>query len=91
MLSRIFRLKTGPLIAKRGPSLCFASCEQVSPSQGAAPAGGAAHPHEFLNRLPDSNLEFGKYAKGERKLELYPDRNGFFGFIKFMNALRKRR
>jgi superfamily I DNA/RNA helicase len=29
-------------------------------------AGGAARPHQFLDQLPDANLEFSKYTKGNR-------------------------
>jgi superfamily I DNA/RNA helicase len=54
-------------------------------------AGGATHPPAFLDHLPDGNVEFSKYMKGERKLVGLRDRNEFLTYLKGLNVLGARR
>jgi superfamily I DNA/RNA helicase len=44
-------------------------------------AGGATGPHHYLDRLPDANLEFSKYAKGNRTQEMLRGRTGFARYL----------
>jgi superfamily I DNA/RNA helicase len=53
-------------------------------------AGGAAHPHEFLNQLPDGHLEFSKYMKGEHVQVAFQDRNQFFRYVRSLNDQGRR-
>jgi hypothetical protein len=47
-------------------------------------AGGAARPHDYLNALPDENLEFSKYTKGNRTLTVFGRRNDLIGYLEFL-------
>jgi superfamily I DNA/RNA helicase len=53
-------------------------------------AGGAASAHEFLQRLPDENLEFSRYLKGGRKQEKFPGRRGWGDYLAYLNQLGRR-
>jgi superfamily I DNA/RNA helicase len=54
-------------------------------------AGGAAHPHDFLDTLPDANLEFSKYTKGERVQTAFEGRGAFRDFLRYLNRQQRRR
>jgi superfamily I DNA/RNA helicase len=54
-------------------------------------AGGAAHPHDFLDSLPDTNLEFSKYTKGERVQTGFGSRAAFRDYLRYLNRQRRRR
>lgn len=54
-------------------------------------AGGAVRPHAFLDHLPDTNLEFSKYMKGERKRVAFQNRSEFLGYLKSLNSQGRRR
>ncbi len=45
-------------------------------------AGGAAGPHEFLQRLPDGNLEFSRYTKGKRNQEKFSGRRKLIEYLR---------
>ena len=47
-------------------SACLHVTTETANLMIALKAGGAAHAHEYLNDLPDANLEFSKYTKGDR-------------------------
>lgn len=54
-------------------------------------AGGAAYAHDFLDSLPDANLEFSKYTKGERQQTAFNSRGAFRDFLRYLNKQRSRR
>lgn len=47
-------------------------------------AGGAARPHEYLDDLPDENLEFSKYTKGNGTLTVYSGRRELRGYLDYL-------
>jgi superfamily I DNA/RNA helicase len=53
-------------------------------------AGGATGSHAFLDRLPDANLEFSRYTKGNRTQEMFDSRNKFLGYLQYLNAQSRR-
>ncbi|MBI4090732.1 MAG: UvrD-helicase domain-containing protein [Candidatus Komeilibacteria bacterium] len=54
-------------------------------------AGGSVRPHKFLDQLPDANLDFSRYAKGERKQTAFGSRNEFLGYLQYLNTQHRRR
>src|SRR5262249_5676352 len=54
-------------------------------------AGGAAIPHVFLDHLPDCDLQFSRYTKGNRKQVPFGERNQFLGYLASLNNQRRRR
>jgi superfamily I DNA/RNA helicase len=44
-------------------------------------ASGAARPHAYLDALPDENLEFSKYTKGDRTLKMFGGRKDLIGYL----------
>ena len=54
-------------------------------------AGGAASPHDFLNHLPDGNVEFSKYTKGNRTREALDGRRGFIRYLQTLSTQGQRR
>jgi superfamily I DNA/RNA helicase len=49
-------------------------------------AGGAAGPHQYIDGLPDANLQFSKYAKGDRALKLLPGRAAFLKYLRSLGT-----
>jgi superfamily I DNA/RNA helicase len=49
-------------------------------------AGGATGPHQFLGHLPDANLEFSKYAKGDRVQKILSGRARLLKHLKDLGA-----
>ena len=54
-------------------------------------AGGAVRPHEYLDNLPDENLEFSKYTKGNGTLTLLNSRGELKGFFEYIAKQTRRR
>jgi superfamily I DNA/RNA helicase len=54
-------------------------------------AGGAAGPHEFLDHLPDTNLEFSRYKKGNRTQTVLDSRKAFLDHLSYLNTQHRRR
>ena len=54
-------------------------------------AGGAKRAHDFLSHLPDQNVDFTKYTKGNRTQEALHGRRGFLRYLESLNTQRKRR
>ena len=52
-------------------------------------AGGAACPHGFLDNLPDVNLEFSKYTKGNQTLTVFGGRGELIGYLQFLASRRR--
>ena len=53
--------------------------------------GGAQSAHDFLSYLPDQNLDFTKYTKGNRTQEALDGRRGFLRYLESLNTQRNRR
>jgi len=53
-------------------------------------AGGAARAHKFLDQMPDDNVEFSRYAKGERKQTILDGRNAFRDHLGYLNRQHRR-
>jgi superfamily I DNA/RNA helicase len=54
-------------------------------------AGGAARAHKFLDQLPDSNVEFSRYAKGKRVQTALNSRRAFRDHLDYLNTQHRRR
>lgn len=55
-------------------------------------AGGATRPHNYLNGLPDENLEFSKYTKTSQTLTAFGGRGDLIGYLEFLvRQVRRRR
>jgi superfamily I DNA/RNA helicase len=54
-------------------------------------AGGATRPHDYLDHLPDANLEFFGYKKGERARVPFDGRTGFVQYLKNLRNVGRRR
>ena len=54
-------------------------------------AGGAARPHDYLDALPDENLEFSKYTKGGRTLTVLGSRIDLKVYLEFLARQVRRR
>jgi superfamily I DNA/RNA helicase len=54
-------------------------------------AGGANCPHDYLNYLPDANLEFAAYKKGERVRVSFGDRMAFRQYLRNLHKIGRRR
>jgi superfamily I DNA/RNA helicase len=54
-------------------------------------AGGAVRPHEYLDSLPDTNVEYSKYTKGERAQTQFARKDEYLGFLRFLNRQTRRR
>jgi len=49
-------------------------------------AGGAGSPHQYLNALPNANLEFAKYAKGTRTRTAFGGRAAFLRYLRILST-----
>lgn len=54
-------------------------------------AGGAARAHKFLDQMPDANVEFSRYAKGERRQTALDGRKAFRDHLGYLNTQHRRR
>ncbi len=54
-------------------------------------AGGATRPHDFLQRLPDANLQFSRYTKRTRTTERMAGRRALIDYLQNLNAQARRR
>lgn len=55
-------------------------------------SGGATRPHNYLNDLPDENLEFSKYTKTSQTLTAFDGRGDLIGYLEFLvRQVRRRR
>jgi superfamily I DNA/RNA helicase len=54
-------------------------------------AGGAARTHDFLDNLPDDNLEFSKYTKGDQTLTVFSGRRDLVLYLQYLASQVSRR
>ena len=54
-------------------------------------AGGATRPHQFLGQLPDANLEFSKYTKGNRTQTRVATRMDLIQYLQELGRQSRRR
>lgn len=54
-------------------------------------AGGATRPHDFLAQLPDANLEFSRYTKGNRTQTRIGARRDLIQYLQNLGAQGRRR
>lgn len=54
-------------------------------------AGGAARPHQFLDQLPNANLEFSKYTKGNRTQSRVNTRMELIQYLRNLGTQGRRR
>jgi superfamily I DNA/RNA helicase len=53
-------------------------------------AGGAKCPHDYLARLPDANLEFSRYTKGNRTQEVLASRADLARYLQRLDRSKRR-
>jgi len=53
-------------------------------------SGGATSVHDFLTNLPDQNLEFSKYTKGNRTQNVLAGRERLISFLQYLNTQTQR-
>jgi superfamily I DNA/RNA helicase len=54
-------------------------------------SGGASGPSDYLDHLPNVNLEFSKYTKSDRTRTALPNREAYVQYFKNLDARRFRR
>jgi ATP-dependent exoDNAse (exonuclease V) alpha subunit len=53
-------------------------------------AGGATRPHNFLQRLPDANLQFSRYTKRKRTIETMANRGALIDYLRYLDTQGRR-
>lgn len=54
-------------------------------------SGGSNRPHNFLNNLPDRNIEFYKYTKSDHRKTSFPSRASFIKYFSSLNYTKGRK
>ena len=54
-------------------------------------SGGAEGAHDFLNQLPDENVEYYSYKKSDRTKNQLQGKQGFKNYLKNLNLKSRRR